>query len=119
MRSRHKAAFKAEHGVGLTYLPFIVRATLDALRAFPRVNSSFFLDEGRHVKHADLNIGIAVDLDQAGLIVPVLKGADSYRLSGIATRISDLAKRARAGNSDPTTWRAGPSRSPTWVPTAR
>ncbi len=95
VRSRHKAAFKAENGFSLTYLPFIVRATLDALRTYPQVNSSFFLDERRHVLHGDLNVGIAVDLDQEGLIVPVLKHADQYRLAGIARNIVDLATRAR------------------------
>lgn len=95
VRSSHKAQFMAENGFSLTYLPFIVRATLDALRAYPQVNSSFFLDERRHVLHGDLNIGIAVDLDQEGLIVPVLKGADQYRLAGLARNIVDLANRAR------------------------
>jgi 2-oxoglutarate dehydrogenase E2 component (dihydrolipoamide succinyltransferase) len=101
VRQRHKDGFKAEHGVSLTYLPFIVRATLDALREYPAVNSSFHLEERLRVLHHPLNLGIAVDLDQKGLIVPVLKNADSLRLSGIAQAIRDLATRARDSKLTP------------------
>jgi pyruvate dehydrogenase E2 component (dihydrolipoamide acetyltransferase) len=101
VRRRHKEAFKAEHGVSLTYLPFIVRATLDALREYPAVNSSFHFEERIRVLHHPLNVGIAVDLDQKGLIVPVLKNADALRLSGIAQAIKDLATRARDSKLTP------------------
>ena len=65
VRQRHKADFKASHGVSLTYLPFIVRAAVDALRSYPAVNSSFHLDEGTRTLHGTPNIGIAVDTQQA------------------------------------------------------
>ena len=98
VRSAHKEAFKAAHGRSLTYLPFVVRAALDALRAFPVVNSSLMVEDKKRVIHADLNIGISVDLDGEGLVVPVIKGADSLRLSGIALKVSELADGARSGS---------------------
>ena len=96
-RSAHKTAFKATTGRSLTYLPFVVRAVLDALKAFPVVNSSLLLEEKQRILHPHFNIGIAVDLDGEGLVVPVIKGADSLRLSGIATKVFELADGARAG----------------------
>jgi pyruvate dehydrogenase E2 component (dihydrolipoamide acetyltransferase) len=98
VRSARKEAFKATHGRSLTYLPFVVRAVLDALRAFPVVNSSLMVEDKKRVIHPHLNIGIAVDLDGKGLVVPVIKGADSLRLSGIALKVFELADGARSGS---------------------
>jgi len=98
VRSTHKKAFKANHGRSLTYLPFVVRAVLDALRTFPVVNSSLMLEDKKRVIHPHLNIGIAVDLAGEGLVVPVIKGADNLRLSGIALKVFELADGARAGS---------------------
>jgi pyruvate dehydrogenase E2 component (dihydrolipoamide acetyltransferase) len=98
VRSAHKIAFRATHGRSLTYLPFVIRAVLDALRAFPVVNSSLMLEDKKRVLHSHLNIGIAVDLDGEGLVVPVIKGADSLRLSGIALKVFELAEGARSGS---------------------
>jgi pyruvate dehydrogenase E2 component (dihydrolipoamide acetyltransferase) len=98
VRSTHKGAFKATHGRSLTYLPFVIRAVLDALRAFPFVNSSLMVEDKKRVIHPNLNIGIAVDLDGKGLVVPVIKGADNLRLSGIALKVFDLADGARSGS---------------------
>jgi pyruvate dehydrogenase E2 component (dihydrolipoamide acetyltransferase) len=97
VRSAHKAAFKAANGRSLTYLPFVVRAVLDALKAFPVVNSSLLLEDKQRIVHPHFNIGIAVDLDGEGLVVPVIKGADNLRLSGIAAKVFELADGARAG----------------------
>ena len=93
MRQAHKNAFKADEGFSLTFLPFIVRAVVDALADYPYLNASVEGD-GLRVHH-DLNIGIAVDLDGDGLIVPVIRQADGLRLRAIARSINDLAQKAR------------------------
>ncbi len=85
--------FKAEEGFSLTYLPFVARAAVEALRDFPLLNASV-VDESL-VVHAEVNLGIAVDLSNEGLIVPVIHRAEEITLRGIARRIRDLAERAR------------------------
>lgn len=101
VRQAHKEAFKAEEGFSLTYLPFISRATIDALKAYPIVNSSFYLEERKAVLHRNVNLGIAIDLDQKGLIVAGVRDADGLRLVGLARRISELANKARANKLEP------------------
>jgi 2-oxoglutarate dehydrogenase E2 component (dihydrolipoamide succinyltransferase) len=93
LRRSHGQAFKAEEGFSLTYLPFVTRAVVDAIREFPEVNAS--VGDNALVVHGAINIGIAVDLDFKGLIVPVIHGADAIRMRGIAREVSDLAARAR------------------------
>jgi pyruvate dehydrogenase E2 component (dihydrolipoamide acetyltransferase) len=99
VRAAHKEAFKADEGFSLTYLPFIARALVDAIAEFPHVNASFGEDE--LIVHHDVNLGIAVDLDFEGLLVPVVTGADELRLRAIGRRISDLANRTRAKKLSP------------------
>ncbi len=101
VRQRHKAAWKEREGFSLTYLPFISRATIDALAEFPVVNSSFYLEQGKSVLHRTVNLGIAVDLDQQGLVVLPIKGADGLRLVGLAREIRRLADKARSGKLEP------------------
>jgi len=98
LRARAKDAFLAKYGVNLTYLPFVVRATVDALHEFPNVNAR--LDGENIVLHRYVNMGIAVSYD-AGLIVPVIKGADGMNSVGLARAIADLAARARAHQLKP------------------
>ncbi len=86
--------FKAEEGFSLTYLPFVARATVEALRDFPLLNASVVDDA--LVVHSEVNLGIAVDLSHEGLIVPVIHRAEEVTLRGIARRIRDLAERARS-----------------------
>ncbi len=97
VRQAHKARFKSEEGFSLTYLPFISRATIDALKAYPVVNSSFLLEEKKAVFHRKVDLGIAIDLSQEGLVVARVRNADGLRLVGIAREIRDLAEKARAG----------------------
>ncbi|MDF1596997.1 MAG: 2-oxoglutarate dehydrogenase, E2 component, dihydrolipoamide succinyltransferase [Acidimicrobiia bacterium] len=97
IRQAHKAEFKEAEGFSLTYLPFIARATMDALKAFPVVNSSFYLEQKKAVFHRTVNLGIAVDMDQKGLLVASIRDADGLRLVGLARRIRDIAVRGRAG----------------------
>jgi pyruvate dehydrogenase E2 component (dihydrolipoamide acetyltransferase) len=85
--------FKSEEGFSLTYLPFVARAAIEALRDFPLLNASV-VDEAL-VVHPQVNLGIAVDLNHEGLIVPVIHHAEEVTLRGVARRIRDLADRAR------------------------
>lgn len=101
VRTAHQQAWKKEEGFSLTYLPFIARATIDALKEYPVVNSSFFLEEKKAVFHRSVNLGIAIDLDQKGLIVATIRHADGLRLVGLARRIRELAEKARAGKLEP------------------
>ncbi|MGA7097072.1 MAG: dihydrolipoamide acetyltransferase family protein [Acidimicrobiia bacterium] len=98
VRQAHKADFKEEEGFSLTYLPFISRATIDALKAFPVVNSSFYLEEKKAVFHKKVDLGIAIDLNQGGLIVARVRNADGLRLVGLAREIRELAERGRTGS---------------------
>jgi len=98
-RAAHGAAWKAREGFSLTYLPFIVRAVSIALGKFPKLNAS--LSGDGLTLHRRINIGIAVDLNFDGLVVPVLKDVPSKSLPQIAKEINDLASRARAGKLRP------------------
>ena len=99
VRAAHKEEFKAKEGFSLTYLPFISRAVVDAIGEYPEVNSSFGPDE--LIIHNYVNLGIAVDLDFKGLLVPVIAGADGLRLRAIARSVRDLAERARSKKLSP------------------
>ena len=92
-RAAVKTDWKATEGFSLTYLPFISRAVVDALTEFPHLNASVNGDE--LVVHKFVDLGIAVDLDYQGLLVPVVRSAEAKRLRYIAREIDDLAGRAR------------------------
>ncbi len=96
VRTEYKTRFKKETGASLSYLPFISRAVCDALRQFPTVNSSIDLESKTMTLHPYVNLGIAVDLDEQGLVVPVVKDADSLNIRGIASQIATKAAAARA-----------------------
>lgn len=98
-RRAHGDAFRDQEGFGLTYLPFIVRAVADAMHEYPLVNAS--LDGDSMVVHHALHLGIAVDLDFAGLLAPVVRDADGKRLRLLAREIRDLATRTRAKRLSP------------------
>jgi len=93
VRRAHGARFRAEEGYTLSYLPFAARATVEALREYPHLNAS--VGDDALIVHHDVNLGIAVDLDNEGLIVPVVHHAEELTLRGMARRIRDLADRAR------------------------
>ncbi len=95
VRAAHKESFKQQEGFSLTYLPFVCRATIDALRTFPVVNSSFYLEEKKAAFHDRIHLGIAVDLNQEGLVVVTIKNAEDLRLAGLARHIRRLATAAR------------------------
>ena len=96
VRRKFKDTFKKETGASLSYLPFVSRAVVDALRAFPTVNSSIDIEAKTMTLHPYVNLGIAVDLDQQGLVVPVVKDADALNMRGIAKRVTELAGAARS-----------------------
>ncbi len=98
IRQKNRAAFEAATGQKLTFLPFIIKVVVDALRQFPVLNAAV---AGNHIIYRNqYNIGIAVALDW-GLIVPVIKGADDLSLSGLTKSLNDLADRARTKRLKP------------------
>jgi 2-oxoisovalerate dehydrogenase E2 component (dihydrolipoyl transacylase) len=93
-RQKVKDSFKQREGIDLTFVPIIVTAVVEGLKAVPILNASWS-DDGV-VLHKDINVGVAVSVDD-GLIVPVIHQADRMSIAGLAKAIDDLAKRARAG----------------------
>ncbi len=98
-RSKMKAEFKDQEGFSLTYLPFICRAVIDSFADFPHMNASISGDD--LVVHRYVDLGVAVDLDYQGLLVPVVRSAEGKRLRAIAREINDLATRARSRKLGP------------------
>jgi 2-oxoglutarate dehydrogenase E2 component (dihydrolipoamide succinyltransferase) len=97
-REKNKAEFLARYGTKLTYMPFIFQAVSNAIRKFPVVNAQV---SGENIVYkGDINLGMAVALDW-GLIVPVIKKADTLSLSGLALAANDLADRARTKKLNP------------------
>ncbi len=97
-RTAHKAEF-AQNGTRLTFTAYFVAAIVAALQSYPIVNSSWS-DEGIRI-HPDINIGMATDLGEAGLIVPVIKQAQDLSLMGLARAVTDQAESARANKLTP------------------
>lgn len=91
VRRKYKVAFKEKTGASLSYLPFVARAVCDVLRQTPPVNASIDVPSKTMTLHPYVNLGIAVDLDEQGLIVPVVKDADQLNISGIAQQITQKA----------------------------
>jgi 2-oxoglutarate dehydrogenase E2 component (dihydrolipoamide succinyltransferase) len=92
LRQKYGPQYQERSGVKLTYMPFIIKATVDALKAFPVLNSS--VEGDAIIYRHDINLGIAVALDW-GLIVPVIRNADEKNVLGLARAVNDLAERAR------------------------
>ena len=104
VRDAHKKAFQAQHGFGLTFLPFIVHAAVRALREFPRLNASVL--EDAIVEKRAIHVGVAVETEK-GLVVPVVRDADRLSLAGLAAAIEDLSARARTKKLSPDDLRGG------------
>ena len=100
LRKVAKDEFKKREGASLSYLPFITKATIEALKAMPALNASADFEAGTVTYASQENIGIAVDTDR-GLMVPVIHDAGDLNLAGLAKRIGDLAARTRAGKVGP------------------
>ena len=91
-RNANKAAFQKQEGFSLTYLPYVMAATISALREHPEVNSTF--NETELIVHRDINLGVSVGLEDT-LVVPVVRRADGLSIAGLARAVNDLATRAR------------------------
>jgi pyruvate dehydrogenase E2 component (dihydrolipoamide acetyltransferase) len=104
LRDKNKGEFQARYGFSLTFLPFVLRATTAALQQFPLLNAS--IDGTNIVYHRDINIGIAVALEN-GLIVPVIRNADEKNVVGLQRSVADLATRARSRQLRPDEVQAG------------
>jgi 2-oxoglutarate dehydrogenase E2 component (dihydrolipoamide succinyltransferase) len=97
-RTKSKEEFETRYGTKLTFMPFFMRAAVEALRAFPTLNAS--IDGTNIVLHNDINLGIAVSLEN-GLIVPVVKNAEEKNFLGLQRSVNDLAERARSKKLKP------------------
>jgi 2-oxoisovalerate dehydrogenase E2 component (dihydrolipoyl transacylase) len=93
LRGRVKEAFAQREGVKLTYLPFIIKAVVESLKEHPVLNSVW--DRDRIILRKQINIGVAVDLEEGALIVPVIRSADELNTLGLARKIDELVRKAR------------------------
>lgn len=98
LRNRAKGPFQEREGVKLSFLPFFALSAVEALKAFPVVNSS--IDGDEVVYHGAEHLGMAVDTDR-GLLVPVIKDAGDLNIAGLARKIADLAERTRTNSISP------------------
>jgi 2-oxoglutarate dehydrogenase E2 component (dihydrolipoamide succinyltransferase) len=99
-RARHSPA-----GSGLTYLPFVARAVIDAVGTYPQVNAE--VGDDALLVHRHIHLGIAVDLDADGLVVPVVRDAADLNLAGLGRRIASLAAAARQRRLGPDDYAGG------------
>ncbi|WP_029135406.1 2-oxoglutarate dehydrogenase, E2 component, dihydrolipoamide succinyltransferase [Nakamurella lactea] len=100
LRAKAKKAFEAREGVKLSFLPFFVKAAVEAAKVYPIINSTLSDDLKQITYHPTVNLGMAVDTPR-GLVVPVIKNADDLNLPGIARKIADLAERTRSNKIGP------------------
>jgi 2-oxoglutarate dehydrogenase E2 component (dihydrolipoamide succinyltransferase) len=98
LRAKHRARFEAENGEKLTYMPFIIKAVVEGLKAYPVMNAA--VARNNVIYRKQYNVGVAVALDW-GLIVPVIRQADTLSLVGLTKALNDLAARSRAKKLDP------------------
>jgi pyruvate dehydrogenase E2 component (dihydrolipoamide acetyltransferase) len=100
LRERIKSAFEAREGVKLSFLPFFALATVEALKAHPKLNAVIDTENGTMTYHDAEHLGIAVDTER-GLMVPVIRNAGDLNIGGLARKIADLAQRTRDGQVSP------------------
>ncbi len=100
LRNSVKKSFEQREGVKLTFMPFFVKAAVEALKQYPQVNASIDMAAGTVTYYSNENIGIAVDTER-GLLVPVIHNAGELNIAGISRRITDLAERTRSGKVSP------------------
>jgi 2-oxoglutarate dehydrogenase E2 component (dihydrolipoamide succinyltransferase) len=100
LRARAKADFEAREGVKLSYLPFLAKATVEALKTHPKLNASIDTEAGQITYYDAEHLGVAVDTER-GLLVPVVKDAGDLNIAGLARKIADLADRTRSNKIGP------------------
>ncbi len=93
-RKKNKETFKQQEGINLTYMPAIIQATTKALKEFPKMNAS--VDGYKYILKKNINIGVAVALEDENLVVPVIHGADRLSISGLAQAVESLSTKARS-----------------------
>lgn len=93
-RDSIKKSFEEREGISITYLPFFIKAVVDAVKQVPQVNAVWNDEQGVVLKR-EINVGVPIDIGE-GLIVPVIHGADNLSVTGIARKVYELAERARA-----------------------
>ncbi|MCA6379299.1 MAG: 2-oxo acid dehydrogenase subunit E2 [Cytophagales bacterium] len=98
-RNKWKNDFQKREGDSLTFTPIFIEAVMMAIKDYPMINIQ--IDGDRIIKKKDINIGLAVALPSGNLIVPVIKNADQYNITGLAKVVNDLAKRARENKLKP------------------
>jgi 2-oxoglutarate dehydrogenase dihydrolipoamide succinyltransferase (E2 component) len=96
---QHREEFKKREGYGISYVPFVIKATVEALKEFPYLNASW-TEDNKILLRKQINIGVSIAL-QNGLIVPVIRNADTLNIAGLARGVSDLAARARTNKLQP------------------
>ncbi|MBX6766779.1 MAG: 2-oxoglutarate dehydrogenase, E2 component, dihydrolipoamide succinyltransferase, partial [Actinomadura rubrobrunea] len=101
LRERAKDDFQAREGVKLSFLPFFALAAIEALKAHPKLNAVINSETNEVTYHDVENLGIAVDVPERGLMVPVIHNAGQLNLAGLAQRIADLAERTRTNKVSP------------------
>jgi 2-oxoisovalerate dehydrogenase E2 component (dihydrolipoyl transacylase) len=94
-RGQIKETFKQREAIDLSYLPFVIKAVVEALKQFPQLNASWSPDGEGIISKRELNIGVAIDVPD-GLVVPVIQRADEKSLVGLARGLNDLISRARS-----------------------
>jgi pyruvate dehydrogenase E2 component (dihydrolipoamide acetyltransferase) len=100
LRDRAKRDFEAREGVKLSFLPFLAKATVEALKTHPKLNSSIDAEKGEITYFDVENLGVAVDTER-GLLVPVVKEAGDLNIAGLSRKIADLANRTRNNKITP------------------
>lgn len=100
LRDRTKGEFLKREGIKLTFMPFLAKASLEGLTAYPQLNATLNADATEVTYHAEENLGVAVDTER-GLLVPVIRNAGDLSIAGLARRINDIAERTRNGDVTP------------------
>jgi pyruvate dehydrogenase E2 component (dihydrolipoamide acetyltransferase) len=100
LRARNKSSFQAREGIGLSFMPFFAKATIEALRQFPVVNASMDQEAGTVTYHDAVHLGIAVDTPR-GLLVPVVRDAQDLNIPALNRKIADVAARTRDNKVTP------------------
>jgi 2-oxoglutarate dehydrogenase E2 component (dihydrolipoamide succinyltransferase) len=100
LRARAKEGFEAREGVKLSFLPFLAKATVEALKAHPMLNASIDTEKGEITYYDAEHLGVAVDTER-GLLVPVVKDAGDLNIAGLSRKIADLAERTRSNKITP------------------
>ncbi len=100
LRARAKADFEAREGVKLSFLPFLAKAALEALKVYPMLNASIDVEKKQVTYYDAEHLGVAVDTER-GLLVPVIKDAGDLNIAGISRKIADLAERTRTNKITP------------------